>query len=71
MESIIVAVDCESYTPGLGKTEFSAGTRIEPADPSYFPLLWAGLAVPEDNTVVFDADLSARLKLDRDKAKES
>jgi hypothetical protein len=74
MNSIVVAVDCESFTPGLGKIAFIAGQVIEPGDPSYFPLLWAGLAkeTPGATRVGPDPqDISARLKADRDRAKES
>lgn len=74
MDSIVVAVDCSVYTPGLGELNFIAGQTVEHGDPSYFPLLWAGLAnVPSGALVVGPdiQDISARLKADRDKAKES
>lgn len=74
MDSIVVAVDCSVYTPGLGDVSFISGQAIEYGDPSYFPLLWAGLAKPSSGALVAGPDIqdiSARLKADRDKAKES
>ena len=74
MDSIVVAVDCSVYTPGIGEVSFISGQRVEYGDPSYLPLLWAGLAKPSSGGTRVGPDpqdISARLKADRDRAKES
>lgn len=72
MDSIVVLTECDIFTPGLGNTKFGPGDKVESWDPNYYPLLWAGLAAPPlPESTPSTEDISARLKADREQAKES